>query len=117
MAVDFVEDRAGIHDMLGSPFIVGELHRRAELIRIEAERIAPVDTGAYAFGLPGKPGVAGGGFTVTSGVRGGVAYARVSNDVRRGDYVYAFALEFGTKYMQKQRPLGRAVDTIAARGI
>jgi hypothetical protein len=113
--VDYREDRAGIRAMLAAPFMVAELKRRAELGRIEAERIAPVRTGAYAFGLPGGKDVEGGGFKVEAGVRDGAAYARLSNDVHRGDYCYAAALEFGTRHMKRQRPLGRAIDALAAR--
>jgi hypothetical protein len=111
--VEYRENRGGIEEMLRAPWLVVELERRAELGRIEAERIAPVRTGAYAFGLPGDEGVHGGGFKVAAGVKDGRAYARINNDVRRGDYCYAAALEFGTRYMKRQRPLGRAIDALA----
>jgi hypothetical protein len=101
--------------MLRAPFMIAEMERRAKLGRIEAERIAPVRTGAYAFGLPGGEGVEGGGFKVTAGIKDGRAYARISNDVHRGDYCYAAALEFGTIHMEKQRPLGKAIDALAAK--
>lgn len=117
MGVRYEENRAGVRAMLSSPEMSRAMVRVGELIRIEAERIAPVDTGAYAFGLPGKPGVHGGGFKVTPIVKGGAAGVRVSNDVRRGDYCYAAALEFGTSKMRRQRPLGRALDAVAAHRI
>jgi hypothetical protein len=92
--------------------MVEAMRQRADLVRAEAERIASVRTGAYAFGAPGRPGVSGGGFKVTAGIGDGVAYGRVSNDVRNKSFVYSFALEFGTKYMRKQRTLGRALDVL-----
>jgi hypothetical protein len=103
--------------MLAAPWMVEEMRRRAELGQIRAEEIAPVDTGAYAFGLPGKPGVTGGGFHVTAGIKDGRAYGRLSNDVHRNGFSYAAALEWGTKYMRKQRPLGRAIDLMAGRSL
>jgi hypothetical protein len=117
MAATFVENRAGIDAMRVAPWMVEEMRRRAEQGRIRAEEIAPVRTGAYAFGLPGEPGVTGGGFHVEAGIRDGTAYARLSNDVHRGDYCYAAAVEFGTKHMRKQRPLGRAIDLMAGRAL
>lgn len=114
--VEFREHPAGTRAMLAEPFMVEAMRHKAELGRIAAERIAPVDTGAYAFGLPGKPGVHGGGFKVTAGLRDGRAVARLSNDVHRGDFCYAAALEFGTRHMRAQRPLGRAIDAIGGRG-
>jgi hypothetical protein len=117
--VTYRPDRAGLRAMTAAPFMVKEMERRADLGRIEAERIAPVQTGAYAFGAEGAvtagEDIHGGGFKVTSGVRDGHAYARLSNDVHRNNFCYAAALEFGTKYMRKQRILGRAIDAIASR--
>lgn len=110
--VRYRENPAGIRAMLASPAMVEAMRHKAELVQIEAERIAPVRTGAYAFGLPGRPGVTGGGFKVTAGVRDGRAYGRVSNDVRNRDYTYSAALEFGTRHMRKQRILGRALDAL-----
>lgn len=110
--VAFRENPAGIAAMLRAPWMVEAMRHRAERGRIEAERIAPVDTGAYAFGFPGKPGVHGGGFKVTAGVRDGRAYGRLSNDVHRDGFCYAAALEWGTKYMPAQHILGRSIDAM-----
>lgn len=119
MAVEYRRNEAGLRAMLAAPWLVAELKRRAELGRIEAERISPVRTGAYAFGAEtarnAPPDVHGGGFKVTAGIKDGRAYARLSNDVHRGDFCYAAALEFGTSKMRKQRPLGRAIDAIASK--
>lgn len=121
--VEFRENRAGIEEMLRADFMVDEMRRRMELGRIQAERIAPVDTGAYAFDTPNDKGATGGGFKVKSGVRGGRAYARLSNSVRSrpsknwpNGYGYGWALEHGNKRIKKQRILGRAIDAIAGKG-
>jgi hypothetical protein len=111
--VDFVEDHAGIAEMLRTPEMVAAMGHLGEIVRIDAEATAAVDTGAYAFGLPGRPGVTGGGFKIDADVVEGVATATVSNDVRRDDFVYALALEFGTDKMPAQHTLGRALDALS----
>lgn len=115
----FTSNPGGIAEMLRSPGMVATMRHRADLIRIEAERIAPVDTGAYAFDAPNPKGAHGGGFKVEAGIRDGAAYGRVSNGVRSAPsanwpdgYGYAVALEFGNSRIRKQRPLGRAVDAL-----
>lgn len=107
-----------LQELFSAPWLIKELHRRAELGRIEAERIAPVDTGAYAYGLPGHKDVHGGGFKVSSGIRDGHAHAELSNDVHRGDYCYAIALEYGFRtrngrHVEGQRIFGRVIDHMA----
>ncbi len=121
-AVGYRENRAGIAAMAATPEMAKALEHTADLIRIRAEQIAPVDTGAYAFGLDGKPGVRGGGFKISSGVEAGRAFAKVSNDVRAkpsknfpSGYVYSIGLEFGNKRIRKQRILGRALDAVTGR--
>lgn len=116
--VRYEEDRRGIAELFRAPWLVAELRRRAELGRIEAERIAPVDTGAYAYGLPGRKDVHGGGFKVDVGVRDGHAFAELSNDVHRGGYCYAIALEWGFRtrngrHVDGQRIFGRVIDHMA----
>lgn len=121
MAVEYRHNPAGLAKLMRSPAMVAEMRRRVELARIHAEAIAPVDTGAYAYGLP-TPRAAGGGFQIEAGVRGGRAYGRIVNRVRSAPsrnwpdgYGYGWALEFGNKRIRKQRILGRAVDAIAGR--
>jgi hypothetical protein len=121
--VEFRENRAGIEEMLRAPYMVEAMKHRAELARIRAEQIAPVQTGAYAFGLPGRPGSSGGGFHVDAGIRAGRAYARLWNLTKAPPsanfpegYAYSWALEFGNKRMKKQRILGRAIDAMSGRG-
>lgn len=50
----------------------------------------------------------------TSGVRGGTAYGRIYNIARdpRTGFGYPAAVENGTRYMRKQRVLGRALDAL-----
>ncbi len=109
----FEENRAGIEAMLASPAMVEAMRHKAELVRIEAERIAPVRTGNYAFATPNQRGNHDGAFHVSAGVDNGRAYGRVSNSATsRGGAVYSVFLEFGTKHMRKQRILGRALDAL-----
>jgi hypothetical protein len=112
LAATYVPNPAGIKAMLATPAMVDAMDHIGQLIRIRAEAIAPVVTGAYAFGLEGGPGVTGGGFHVDAGIHEGVARVRVINDVHRGTYGYGQALEFGTRHMRKQRILGRALDAL-----
>jgi hypothetical protein len=109
-----------VGEILSSPGMVAEMMRRVELGRIEAERLASVDTGNYAFGTPNQRGATGGAFMVTAGVRDGRAYGRLSNAARAkpspaypGGYMYSWALEFGNKRIRAQRVLGRCLDTMA----
>lgn len=105
--------------MLASPDMVAAMRHKAELVRIRAEQIAPVDTGAYAFDAPNTKGATGGGFHVTAGVHDGRAFGRVTNRVRSKPsrswpegYGYGVALERGNKRIRKQRILGRALDAL-----
>lgn len=112
MASRFEPNPAGMKAMLATSSMVAAMGHIGQLIRIRAEAIAPVRTGAYAFGLEGEPGVTGGGFHVDASVVEGVARARISNDVHRGSYNYGVALEFGNSRIKKQRILGRALDAL-----
>lgn len=132
MPAVFRENRAGIEEMLRQPWIVAELRRRAEEGKRRAEEIAPVRTGRYKTGHvvlaehndPGGHRRAeqganfqrfedGGGFHVEVFEPGadGRPWARLSNDTP-----YAYFLEHGTRYMAKQRILGRAIDSMSGRG-
>lgn len=118
--VDFVEDHAGIAEMLRTPAMVAAMEHLGEIVRIDAEATAAVDTGAYAFGTNHKPGVTGGGFDVDARVRDGVASAAISNNVRAAPsksdpegFPYNIALEFGTEHMEAQHTLGRALDALS----
>ncbi|MFY1595488.1 HK97 gp10 family phage protein [Micromonospora sp. WMMD737] len=92
-------NRAGIRRMIGEPFMVREVERRAELVRALAVQLSPIRTGRYVAS-----------HTVRSGIKpNGAAYARVVNNTP-----YAIYLERGTSKMRAQRILSRALP--AARG-
>lgn len=92
--VQYTPNRAGLRALLASPGVQRALRVKAERVKARAEAIAPVRTGHYKAS-----------FDVESGVRGGKAYGRVINRAP-----YARFVEFGTRYMKKQRILGRALD-------
>lgn len=114
---------AGLRAMMSAQFMVNEMRRRADLGRIEAERIAPVDTSEYAFGTgsssPRDRGAHDGGFHVDAGVRDGKAYARLSNRVRsKTGFPYGVALEFGWRtrngqHIPGRHIIGNAIDAMA----
>jgi hypothetical protein len=129
MPTEFRENRAGMLAMLRTPRAVAAMDHIGQLIRIRAEEIAPVDSGAYAFGIESRKGAHGGGFKVEAGIRNGVASVRVINRVRSGPsrrfpngFGYGAALEYGltwvdkrtgrTHTIKKQRILGRALDAV-----
>ena len=94
MVTRFVPDHAGIRRMLARPEMVRALHRKGEKIVNYAKLTGPYRTGHYSRS-----------WRIWSGVRNGVAWCRVMNVA-----FYAHFLEFGTKYMRRQRILGRAVQ-------
>jgi hypothetical protein len=100
MPARFEADHAGLRAMLGTPEMVAALHSFADVIEERAVQISPIRTGRYV-----------NSWRVTSGVRNGVAWSRVANIAP-----YAGFLETGTRYMKRQRILGRAVDAVSARG-
>lgn len=118
--VEFRENRVGVAAMLRTPEMLAAMEHLGEIVRIEAERTAAVDTGAYAFGLEGKPGVTGGGFDVDPAIREGVASVVVSNDVRSAPstnwpegYPYGVAQEFGDGKVTARHTLGNALDALS----
>jgi hypothetical protein len=119
MPQQFVPDPAGMRAMLGTPDMVGVMEQVCEPIVIRAEEIAPVVTGAYAFGIESADGGTDGGFDINSGLHDGIAYGRVTNSVRSKPsakwpqgYPYGVALEFGNARIKAQRILGRALDEL-----
>jgi hypothetical protein len=120
MTTDFVENRAGVAEMLRTPEMLAAMRHLGEVVRIDAEATAAVDTGAYAFGTDVKPGVTGGGFEVDPAVRDGVASVVVSNNVRSAPsknwpdgYPYGVAQEFGNEHVDARHTLGRALDALS----
>lgn len=119
MVAEFRENRAGMAAMLRTLAALKAVEHIGELIRIRAEEIAPVHTGAYAFGTEPPNGAHGGGFHVEPAIRDGVASVRVINRVRSAPsknypdgYGYGAALEFGNEHTPRQRILGRALDAV-----
>lgn len=110
MASRLIAYPQGLAAALAAPPMVEAMHNRMRPAMLLAERLSPVRTGRYkgvttAAERPGNPGA--GGFVLVSGVRGGVAYARLLNITP-----YAVYLEFGTRYMRRQRILGRAMSAL-----
>ncbi|UWZ37857.1 hypothetical protein Drose_06165 [Dactylosporangium roseum] len=106
--------------MLRTPEMLAAMEHLGELVRIDAERTAAVDTGAYAFGTNHDPGVTGGGFKVDAAIRDGKASVIVSNDVRSvpsanhpTGYPYGVAQEFGNEHVEARRTLGNALDALS----
>jgi hypothetical protein len=98
----FRVDYKGIGDMLTSPGMQADMHRRAEAVKAEAEATAPVYPG------PDRRVGTSGRFAVSSGVRTGRsrrAFGRVTNDAPE-----AFFVEYGTRNNPRHRTLGRALD-------
>jgi hypothetical protein len=117
--VEWRENRAGCLAALATPDAVDAMRHIGDLIRIRAEEIAPVDTGAYAFGVESGKGARDGGFKVEAGIRDGTASVRVINRVRSAPsknwpngYGYGLGLERGNSRMRGQRILGRALDAL-----
>lgn len=119
MATEWREDPAGMARLLATPAAVKAAEHIGEIVRIEAERIAPVRTGAYAFGVEAPNGAHGGGFTVEPFVRDRAAAVRVVNRVRSkpshkypDGFGYGVVLEIGSRYQHAQHILGRALDAL-----
>lgn len=103
----FRSNPAGIRQIAASEDMQRALRVYAEKVRIAVEaNDPPVDTGQYAYDIATPPGEQG-GFEVSTGVRDGHAFARVTALAPHSSY-----LEFGTRYMEAQRPLGKALDAI-----
>jgi hypothetical protein len=126
MGMRFTERPAGLAQACAAQPMQRACAMRMELARLYAMVFAPVDTGQYKWGavLIGARGdevarrkATGpfrrlpegeqGGFVVVSGVRNGRAYARLIALAP-----YSIYLEWGTRYMRRQRILGRAADAL-----
>lgn len=92
--------------LLNAPWMVAEMHRRAERGKDFAEDVAPVDEDGP------HPGRYKESFTVESGTRGGIhhdrAYATLRNHAPEAIYV-----EFGTERQEAEHVLTRAMDVMA----
>jgi hypothetical protein len=104
MSNTFRWNYAGGREMLNAPWMVAEMHARAERVKeaaigIAAEHVSTDDTYGHYID----------DFEVESGTEGGIhhdrAWARVTNDNRVAVWV-----EFGTSEMAEQAVLRRALD-------
>lgn len=119
MAIQWVENPAGMKALLLAPGAVRAMEFVGGVVRDEAERIAPVRTGAYAFGVDPPNGAHDGGFHVEPFTNDGAAAVRVINRVRSKPsknypegYGYGAALEHGDGHITAQHILGRALDAL-----
>jgi hypothetical protein len=97
LKLDFV----GIGEMLRAPYMVAEMGRRAELVKIEAEATAPFDPSPDGPHYKDQFHVE---VTDHGGVHGDRAEGAVTNDSE-----HAFFVEF----LNGDRTLGRALDAAA----
>lgn len=91
-------NRGGVRRMLGEPFMVREVERRAENVRQLAVQLSPIRTGRYVTSHAVRSGLG----------TGGAATAWVVNSTP-----YAIYLERGTSRMRARRILGRALRAAA----
>lgn len=89
----FRENPAGIAAMARSPAMQAAMHRRTTRGRNFALLISPYRTGRYSRS-----------FRIITGIHRGKAWSRLINIAP-----YAIYLEYGTRYMKRQRILGRAL--------
>lgn len=105
MPARLIEYQSGLDAALASPAMQAALRRKIVKAEIYALVVAPIRTGRYRAS-----------FRVSVGVRGTPprAYARLLNDAKdpKTGYPYCLALEFGTRYMKRQRILGRSADAL-----
>jgi hypothetical protein len=100
-----IEYPQGLAAALSGPDMQRALYLRMRKAEAYAKFISPYRTGRYSRS-----------FVIIVGVRGNPprAYARLLNHATDpvSGYPYCLALEFGTRYMRRQRILGRAADAL-----
>ena len=105
MASRLVEYQSGLDAALSGPDMQHALYLKMKRAEAYAKFISPYRTGRYVRS-----------FRVIVGVRGNPprAFARLLNHATDpvSGYPYSLALEFGTRYMRRQRILGRAADAL-----
>lgn len=105
MGARLIEYQSGLDKALASPEMQHALYLKILKAEAYAKFISPYRTGRYSRS-----------FRVVVGVRGTPprAYARLLNTATDpvSGYPYCLALEFGTRYMKRQRILGRAADAL-----
>lgn len=120
MAVEWKENPAGMRALLLAPPAERAMEFVGGIVKDEAERISPVRTGAYAFGVDPPTGEHGGGFRVEPFTNNDAAAVRVVNGVRSAPsrnwpegYPYGQALEQGNERIHAQHVLSRALDAVS----
>jgi hypothetical protein len=103
---DYRENPAGIRAVLASDMVQGAIRNVCERGQVAAIRNTPVDTGLMAAS-----------WRVWVGVRAGRAHGQVYNTAKnpKSGFKYPLAIERGNSRIQRQRPLGRAIDAMASR--
>jgi hypothetical protein len=100
-----IEYESGLQAALAGPDMQQALYLKMRRAEAYAKFISPYRTGRYARS-----------FVIIVGVRGNPprAYARLMNTATDpiSGYPYSLAIEFGTRYMRRQRILGRAADAL-----
>lgn len=100
-----IEYPQGLDEALAAPAMQRVLYLRMRKAHAYALFISPYRTGRYSRS-----------FVIIVGVRGNPprAFARLLNHATDpvSGYPYCLALEFGTRYMRRQRILGRAADAL-----
>ena len=100
MAVEFRENRAGVDAMLGAPWMVSAIEARCRPIKARAEINTPVDTGRMRSS-----------WRLWAGLRQRRALVQVYNTAKSADgFHYPWVIEKGSRFIEAQHPLGRAVD-------
>jgi hypothetical protein len=97
-------DRAGFQELLlNAPWMVEEMHRRAEAAKAFAESVAP-DAPPYGEGYVAS-------FEVESGTHGGIHHDRAYATLRNTDDAARF-VEFGTERNTAHHVLARSLDVM-----
>lgn len=96
MAATFRANQAGIASLARTPAMRDAMKALADRVANQARSIAPVDTGEYKASIDAS--------TVE---RDGKAVGRVTAHADHSAF-----LEFGTRYMDAQRVLGRSLDIL-----
>jgi hypothetical protein len=94
----------GVGELLRADFLIAEMHRRAERVKVVAEATAPVGKASDGDTHPGRYKAS---FSVESGIREGKkprAVGRVVNDSPE-----AFMVEWGNRNVPRHRTLGKAL--------
>lgn len=119
MTVTWRENPAGMRALLLAPDAVRAMEFVGGVIKDEAERTAPVDTGAYAFGVDPPNGAHDGGFHVEPFTKNDAAAVRVINRVRSKSsakwpdgFGYGALLEWGGNGRPARHILGHALDAL-----